>query len=47
MRPIARALISVTDKSGIVEFGQFLAGHQVEILSTGAPPRYCGKEGSR
>ncbi len=35
MKPIARALISVTDKSGIVEFGQFLAGRQVEILSTG------------
>ncbi|MGC2433758.1 MAG: IMP cyclohydrolase [Desulfobaccales bacterium] len=35
MKPIARALISVTDKSGIVEFAQFLAGRQVEILSTG------------
>ncbi len=35
MKKITRALISVTDKSGIVEFGQFLAGHQVEILSTG------------
>lgn len=35
MKPITRALISVTDKSGIVEFGQFLAGHNVEILSTG------------
>ena len=35
MKPITRALISVTDKSGIVEFGQFLADHNVEILSTG------------
>jgi phosphoribosylaminoimidazolecarboxamide formyltransferase / IMP cyclohydrolase len=35
MKPITRALLSVTDKSGIVEFGQFLAGHNVEILSTG------------
>ncbi|MCX5889121.1 MAG: IMP cyclohydrolase [Deltaproteobacteria bacterium] len=35
MKPITRALISVTDKSGIVEFGKFLAEHQVEILSTG------------
>ena len=35
MKPITRALISVTDKGGVVEFGQFLAGHNVEILSTG------------
>ena len=35
MKIITRALISVTDKSGIVEFGKFLAEHQVEILSTG------------
>ena len=35
MKPITRALISVTDKSGIVEFGKFLAEHNVEILSTG------------
>ncbi len=30
-----RALISVSDKTGIVEFAQALAGHGVEILSTG------------
>ncbi len=35
MKPITRAVISVTEKSGIVEFGKFLAEHQVEILSTG------------
>ena len=35
MKPITRAVISVTDKSGIVEFGKFLAEHSVEILSTG------------
>ena len=35
MKPITRALISVTDKSGMVEFAQFLAGHKMEILSTG------------
>ncbi|MGO8763191.1 MAG: IMP cyclohydrolase [Desulfobaccales bacterium] len=35
MQPIARALMSVTDKSGLAEFAQFLAGYQVEILSTG------------
>jgi phosphoribosylaminoimidazolecarboxamide formyltransferase/IMP cyclohydrolase len=32
---IKRALISVSDKSGLVEFGQFLSDHGVEILSTG------------
>jgi phosphoribosylaminoimidazolecarboxamide formyltransferase/IMP cyclohydrolase len=35
MKPISRALMSVTDKSGLLEFAQFLAGHRVEILSTG------------
>ncbi len=32
---IARALISVSDKTGLVEFAQFLADSGVEILSTG------------
>jgi phosphoribosylaminoimidazolecarboxamide formyltransferase / IMP cyclohydrolase len=33
--PITRALISVSDKQGLVEFARFLAGRGVEILSTG------------
>ena len=33
--PIARALISVSDKTGLVPFGQALAARGVEILSTG------------
>lgn len=32
---IRRALISVSDKTGLVEFGQFLSNSGVEILSTG------------
>ncbi len=32
---IRRALISVSDKSGLVEFATFLSGYGVEILSTG------------
>jgi phosphoribosylaminoimidazolecarboxamide formyltransferase/IMP cyclohydrolase len=32
---IARALLSVSDKSGIVELGKALAGHGVELVSTG------------
>ena len=32
---ITRALISVSDKTGLAEFGQFLASQGVEVLSTG------------
>ena len=32
---IARALVSVSDKTGLVELGRFLAERKVEILSTG------------
>ena len=32
---IRRALISVSDKSGLVDFAQFLSDLRVEILSTG------------
>ena len=35
MAQITRALISVSDKTGIVEFSKELAGYGVEILSTG------------
>ncbi|MFK0570960.1 bifunctional phosphoribosylaminoimidazolecarboxamide formyltransferase/IMP cyclohydrolase [Endozoicomonas sp.] len=34
-RPIRRALISVSDKTGIVEFARTLHQHSIEILSTG------------
>ncbi len=33
--PIRRALVSVSDKTGLVELGRFLAARGVEILSTG------------
>src|SRR3546814_18361608 len=32
---ITRALLSVSDKSGLVELGQALARHGVELVSTG------------
>ena len=35
LRPIRRALISVSDKTGIVDFAQALSGLDVEIISTG------------
>ncbi|WP_043342196.1 bifunctional phosphoribosylaminoimidazolecarboxamide formyltransferase/IMP cyclohydrolase [Belnapia moabensis] len=37
--PVRRALISVSDKTGLLEFGRFLAGQGVEILSTGGTAR--------
>jgi len=33
--PITRALLSVSDKSGIVELGRALARHGIELISTG------------
>jgi len=35
LRPIRRALVSVSDKTGLIEFARFLAERNVEILSTG------------
>jgi phosphoribosylaminoimidazolecarboxamide formyltransferase / IMP cyclohydrolase len=45
MAPIKRALISVTDKSGLAEFGQFLADHGVDILSTGGTAKLLRDRG--
>ncbi len=42
---VKRALLSVFDKSGIVELGRFLASHQVEILSTGGTARELAAAG--
>lgn len=39
LAPVKRALISVSDKSGIVEFAQALSAHGVELLSTGGTYR--------
>ena len=44
-RPIRRALISVSDKSGLEAFGKFLAGQGVEILSTGGSAEALRKAG--
>ena len=43
--PIKRALISVSDKTGVVSFAQALAKHGVEILSTGGTCRLLLSEG--
>ena len=38
-KPIRRALLSVTDKTGLVQFAQALAGFGVELVSTGGTAR--------
>ena len=42
---IRRALISVSDKAGLVPFAQALASRGVEILSTGGSARALRKAG--
>src|SRR5580704_7322418 len=39
LKPIRRALLSVTDKTGLVEFALALARHGVELVSTGGTAR--------
>lgn len=45
MKRIERALLSVSDKTGIVEFGRVLADGGVEILSTGGTARVLREAG--
>jgi phosphoribosylaminoimidazolecarboxamide formyltransferase / IMP cyclohydrolase len=42
---IERALISVSDKQGLVELGRALAGHGIEILSTGGSAKALSDAG--
>jgi phosphoribosylaminoimidazolecarboxamide formyltransferase / IMP cyclohydrolase len=42
---IQRALISVSNKTGLVEFGKFLADNNVEILSTGGSAKALNEAG--
>jgi phosphoribosylaminoimidazolecarboxamide formyltransferase / IMP cyclohydrolase len=45
MRPVRRALISVSDKTGLVEFARALAGHGVTLLSTGGTAKTLREAG--
>ena len=45
LRPIRRALLSVHDKTGLVELGQALAARGVELLSTGGTARALKEAG--
>ncbi len=42
---IRRALISVSDKTGLLDFATFLAGRGVEILSTGGTAKTLREAG--
>ncbi|MBM3609393.1 MAG: bifunctional phosphoribosylaminoimidazolecarboxamide formyltransferase/IMP cyclohydrolase, partial [Alphaproteobacteria bacterium] len=35
LRPVSRALLSVSDKTGLIDFARMLAGHGIELISTG------------
>jgi len=43
--PVHRALLSVTDKTGLVEFARALASHEVELVSTGGTARALREAG--
>ena len=45
--PVRRALISVSDKSGIEGFARQLAGRGIELLSTGGTFRLLRDAGIR
>ncbi|MGQ9659616.1 MAG: bifunctional phosphoribosylaminoimidazolecarboxamide formyltransferase/IMP cyclohydrolase [Thermochromatium sp.] len=45
MHPIRRALISVSDKTGLLDFARVLAARGVEILSTGGTARLLADNG--
>ena len=45
MAKITRALISVSDKTGVIEFSKQLAGYGVEILSTGGTAKLLREAG--
>ncbi len=45
LTPVRRALLSVSDKTGLVEFASGLAGRGVELLSTGGSAGMLRKAG--
>src|SRR6478672_10421265 len=44
-RRIARALLSVSDKSGLIEFAHALAGHGIDLVSTGGTAKAIAAAG--
>src|ERR1700738_1687145 len=46
-RRVTRALLSVSDKSGLIEFARALAGHGVDLVSTGGTAKAIAAAGLR
>src|SRR5207302_1328425 len=45
LRRITRALLSVSDKTGLIEFARALAGHGIELISTGGTAKAIADAG--
>src|SRR5436853_4704374 len=45
LRTIRRALLSVSDKTGLVDFAKYLAGLGVELISTGGTRKALAEAG--
>src|ERR1700746_1244022 len=45
LRRVSRSLISVSDKTGVVDFARALAGHGIELISTGGTRKILGDAG--
>src|ERR1700693_4125825 len=45
LRPIRRALLSVTDKTGLIDFARTLASFKVDLVSTGGTARTLREAG--
>ncbi len=45
IRPVKTALISVSDKTGAVEFARFLSGRGVTVISTGGTAKALAAAG--
>src|SRR5215475_372806 len=45
LRRVSRALLSVSDKAGLIEFARALAGHGVELVSTGGTAKAIAAAG--
>ena len=43
--PVRRALLSVSDKTGLIELARGLTGRGVELLSTGGTARLLAENG--
>lgn len=43
--PVKRAILSVTDKTGLAEFGQFLVDNGCELVSTGGTKKMLSEAG--